>query len=202
MFGKKTNNNISSPEESMLKGVKWHASLSAILLILLGGVLLFQPQIVSGICRLIGSLLCLAGVVDIAIYFISDVRKNYGNNKLIIGIGLIVAGVFVLVAYKLIMHIVPLILGIFIIVDGVIKLQTAFNAAKVNDVNHKPIMAIAILTIIAGVLIVAFYSHIINLALRIVGLVMIFSGVTDFVNILYVGKKISDYIKDMEKLVK
>ena len=39
-----------------------------------------------------------------------------------------------------------------------------------------------------------------KLMIRVVGACMIYSGVTDLANIVYMSKKMSDYIKDMQAL--
>ncbi len=198
MFGKKVDN--KSSDEKAIKSITWQSLFAAVLMILIGCVLMIHPGIVKNICMIFGTALCVVGVVQLIIYFVSDVKKNYGKNKFIAGLCLIAAGLFVMIGYKIVMDIIPVVLGIFILVDGIIKLQTALNASKMDEYNHKPILVIAILTIIAGVAIIMFYSHIINFALRIVGAVMVFSGITDFVNVIYVGRKIRNYVKDMEAL--
>lgn len=93
MFGKRENDG-----EKKLKTITFHSLISAILLIVVGLLLLINPVgSIRTMCVTIGMILGAIGAVELLIYFVSDMKKNNGNNKLVFGIFLVVAGLFIMI---------------------------------------------------------------------------------------------------------
>ena len=92
-------------------------------------------------------------------------------------------------------------MGGFIFVNGIIKLQTAMNVMKLKGNKGGMLVLIAILTILLGIAILIMANTITNLILRIVGAAMIFTGVTEMVNMFYMSRGLKNYLEDMEALV-
>ena len=196
MFGKRENDG-----EKKLKTITFHSLISAILLIVVGLLLLINPVgSISTMCVTIGMILGAIGAVELLIYFVSDMKKNNGNNKLVFGIFFVVAGLFIMIGYRIVMQIVPLVLGLFIVVDGIMKLQTAVNAMKMNTEGKFAVLAIALITTVVGFVICFNAFDTAKILLRIIGAVMIFSGITDVMNIIYISRKLKNYVDDMKAL--
>ncbi|MBQ3664582.1 MAG: DUF308 domain-containing protein [Lachnospiraceae bacterium] len=185
-----------------LKGATWQSVVTGILFILLGVVLLINPEKVTRtIFHTIGTLLIVFGLIQLLMYFLSNVERRLKKNRFIIGSCIIIAGMFFIFGYSLIKNIVPYIMGGFIFVNGIIKLQTAMNVMKLKGNKGGMLVLIAILTILLGIAILIMANTITNLILRIVGAAMIFTGVTEMVNMFYMSRGLKNYLEDMEALV-
>ncbi len=200
MFGKKKRESeIQSLNQ--LKGFTWQSVLMGILFVLIGVVLVFNPEgVARTICFTIGAIIAAVGVINIILYFATDFKNNIQQNKLVIGILLSVLGLFFIVGYRIIMSVIPFVMGILIIFNGIVKLQTALNLVKIKAGSWGLSLAIAIITILLGVGIVLNSFGAAKTILRVIGFCLIFSGITDIINVVYLGKKTRNYFKDMEAL--
>lgn len=200
MFGKKKQNE-ELDELKQLKGLKWQSILMGLLFVLVGMVLILNPESVARtICFTVGSIIMIVGIIDIIVYFLTDFKNNMQQNKLVLGILLLVVGIFFIAGYKIIVSIIPLVMGILILFNGVMKLQTALNAAKMKSNGWGYLLGIAIVVIILGAVIIFNPFGTAAMVLRVAGVCLVFSGVMDIINMVYMSRKMSDYIKDMEAL--
>ena len=185
-----------------LKGVTWQSGVVGILFVLLGVVLLINPEEVTRrIFYTIGTLIVVFGLIQLLMYFLSNVERSLKRNRFIIGILMIITGTFFILGYKIIKNAVPYIMGVFILTNGIMKMQTAMNAMKIKGNRWGMLVIIAVLTILLGIAILILANGITNFVLRIVGASMIFSGVTDIINMIYMSRGLKNYIEDMEALV-
>ena len=184
-----------------LKGFKLQSVLIAILFILMGLVLVINPLgTTRTICFTIGSIILGAGLIFIIIYLVSDFKANIKKNKLVIGIVLLILGMVFFIAYRVIMSVIPTVLGVMIFVNGLTKLQTGIDARKINKDKSLWMIILAIVIILLGAFVVFNPFSASKLILRIIGICLMFSGITDLVSFIYLNKKISNYIKDMKAL--
>lgn len=202
MFGSKERKRREEMDRlSELKGFKFQSVLTAILFVLMGAVLAVNPVgTTRTICFTIGYIIIAISIVYIIGYFISDFKNNLQKNKLVIGIILLIIGLFFILGYRIIMSIIPTVLGVMIFLSGLTKLQTAFNARKINNEGTGWIMGIAVLNIVLGLFVVLNPFGTGKFLLRIIGICLVFSGITDLMNLLYINRKLSNYIKDMKAL--
>lgn len=199
MFGKKKSESADSLKE--LKGATLQNVLMGTLFVLLGVLLVLNPKgVVETLCFSVGSVILLIGAVNLIIYFVSDVKNNLPKNKFIIGIVLIILGLFFIVGYKTIMKIMSRIIGVLIIFNGVMKLQSALNAMKMKAKGWAYLALISVVTILIGAVFLLHFFGTAKIVLRIVGLFLILIGMMDMVNVVYIRKRLGDYLKDMEAL--
>lgn len=184
-----------------LKGIKLQSVLIAILFILLGLVLAINPLgVTRTICFTIGSIILGTGVVFIIVYLVSDFKDNIKKNKLVIGIILLILGIVFFVAYRVIMTGIPTVLGVMIFINGLGKLQTALDARRINKDKSLWLIIVAIAIILLGAFLVFNPLGASKLALRVIGIFLMISGITDIVSFVILNKKIKNHIKDMEAL--
>lgn len=184
-----------------LKGIKWEAIFTQILVILLGIVLLFNPETTARtVCYIIGMIIMAAGVIKILSYFLTSFENNWQKNSFVSGAVLVMVGILFMVKVEVIMSIIPIIMGIFVLLSGVGKLQAVFDLRRMKSDGWIGLLIIAIINIALGGLLFSDVIRAAKLMIRVVGACMIYSGVTDLVNIIYMSKKMSDYIKDMQAL--
>lgn len=184
-----------------LKGIKMQSVLIAILFILLGSVLVINPLgTTRTICYTIGSIILGAGIIFIIIYLVSDFKYNLKKNKLVIGIVLAIVGILFFVLYSIIVSVIPTVIGVLIFINGLTKLQTALDARRINKDNSSWMIIVAAVVILVGALAIFNPFGVSGFILRILGIFLIISGITDLVNFSILNKKIKNHIKDMEAL--
>ena len=184
-----------------LKGIKLQSVLIAILFILLGLVLAINPLgVTRTICYTIGSIILCAGVVFIIIYLVSDYKDNINKNKLVIGIALTIIGILFFILYRLIVSVIPTVIGVLIFINGLTKLQTALDARRINKDKSLWMIIMAIVVILAGAFAIINPFGVSGLVLRVLGVILMISGITDLVSFVILNKRIKDHIKDMEAL--
>lgn len=204
MFGNKKKEKQMQEIDKLkeLKSFTWQSVLTSLLFIIIGAILVIEKDaFVKKACFTIGGILILIGIVFIVIYAVSDVKKTMNNNKLTVGIALVIAGLVVIIGYSLVKLVVPIVLGVLIIINGFSKLQVAINSRKMDKEKSKVVLIVAILNILLGVFAICCTWMIVKFIFVIIGLILIFSGITDIINVFYMGKQIKNYIKDQEALI-
>lgn len=120
-------------------------------LCVLGVLLICIPEFFSGLLGvLIGIVLIVFGAVRMAGYFSKDLYRLAFQHDLTSGIILISLGVIILINPASLMIFVCSAMGLFLLMDGVMKIQTAFEAKKFGLGTWWLIFAMAVLTGLMG----------------------------------------------------
>lgn len=182
-----------------LKEIKWDAMLSALLYVIMGVVLLLFPETTAKtLGYLIGAVAVLAGAVSMISYLLRDAHESYYRNDFVYGLVGIAVGCFVFYKVDLIISLVPFILGLLVIVSGCGKLQDVIDMKRLNYGNWAIMLAIAAVNVVLGIVLLLNPFSAAKLLFQVIGIGLIFSGVTDGFVTFYLGKKIKKYLKDRE----
>lgn len=129
--------------------------------------------------------------------------------NLVIGIILMIAAIVVAYEHNFIKVILVYLIGIFIIIGGAMKIETAFYLRKKSE-RFVPILVVAIICIIFGILVLQIPMNVSDSggsnqvgerAIMILGIIMAVTGLIDFIYTLASARKEKAY-KDEEKLQK
>ncbi|MBE5945258.1 MAG: DUF308 domain-containing protein [Lachnospiraceae bacterium] len=163
--------------------------IRSIILIIAGVVLLFYPEMASNTLAYgIAFVFIVMGIVNIVGYFRqSDKALGGYDYGLVIGILLIV---FALLISKVLISLIPIILGFIVLFSGLMKLQQMCELLRHEVEGWIPVAVMAGVNIIAGCLAIFNPFKTVNLLLRIVGVGLLFGGITDLIASGYVSKKI------------
>lgn len=111
----------------MLKAIRNSLVLTSILYTILGMVLIIFPgAALNWACALIGVVTLLYGLTRVVGYFRGGGSYNQRFN-LFVGVVLLVLGAFLLIAPQFIVSIIPVVLGIYILVDSVAAVKRALD---------------------------------------------------------------------------
>ena len=176
------------------------AAFYGLICVILGIIDLINPEkMLSIIAYAIGISAIVCGIVFVIRYMVRDVRYNMGNNDFLSGIVAAVIGVIILIKWQELMALVPTILGVFIIVSGCIKLQDCIDLKKLGNSSYAVMLVMALVFIIFGAVLVAnpFESEV--LLLRLIGVSLIISGMTDIFASIFFDSIRKDYmLQDIE----
>ena len=133
-----------------------HAYITiSVIMLVLGLVLLIWPKMsLSVLCYLIGAMLIIGGVVKLVGYFSKDLYRLAFQFDLAFGILSILLGVVFIIHPEHIISILPIVMGIFILVEGVLRIQTAMDAKTFGLSTWWMMILLAIATSACGLLLI------------------------------------------------
>ena len=184
-----------------LKELKWDALFTGVLYILLGIVALLIPETMERLLGyLIGAVLILAGAVSMISYLLRDAHQNYYHNDFLHGLIGIVLGIMILYKVNIIISLVPVVLGVLVLVSGLSKLQDVIDLKRMEYGNWIVMLVLAIINLVLGLVLIFNPMKTAAVLFRLLGVGLIFSGVTDCFTTLYFAKKIRNYLAELNAI--
>ena len=181
----------------VLKELKWDALLKGALYVLLGVVAFWIPETMEKtLAYLIAVVLILAGAVSMICYLLRSAQDNYYRNDFLYGLVGIALGIIVLYKIELIISLVPVILGIMVLISGCAKLQDVIDMKRMNSGNWIVLLVIAGIDVLFGGLLIANPFKAATVLFRLIGVGLVFSGITDCVTIIYFADKFKRFVQD------
>lgn len=157
----------------------------SILLCVLGIVLIAVPGFsVSLLCRLGGGLLILFGAVKIIGYCSRDLYRLAFQYDLAFGILLVALGAILILRTSTMANVICILLGICILADALLKIQIAIDSKAFGIRPWWLILAVAIITGIAGFLLVFRPSESAQVVMVLLGIALLTEGALNLVTIL------------------
>lgn len=138
-----------------IKKIKWAYITVSVFMIILGILLIIFPKISAlTLCCVIGTLITLFGIVKLIGYFSKDLYQLAFQFDLAFGILALIAGILILIHPVNVIKMIPVILGVIILVDGVFKLQTTYDAKRFGLLYWWWILILAIVTSVCGLFLI------------------------------------------------
>ena len=153
--------------------------------------------------RLFGVLIVLFGVIKLIGYFSKDLYRLAFQHDLALGILLIVLGGIMLIDTNNVLNIICIGVGIYILLDGLLKIQIAIDSKRFGLSKWWLIMTAAIVTGIVGLMLIIRPGEGVRFATVLLGISLIFEGILNLVTALTAVKIMrsrlhSDDIIDIE----
>lgn len=165
-----------------LKNIKYLYSALSICLIGVGLLLLNCPGMaVEIIYRLGGVVLCLFGIVKMISYFSKDIFQLAFQFDLAIGIVFAVMGICLLLQPKRIMEMVTAIIGIIMLLDALLRVQTTIDAKRFGIEKWWVLLLISLTAAVIGTLLLLRPFKGAKIIISLVGLNLCFNGILNFV---------------------
>lgn len=141
--------------------------------IICGLVLLFNPgAMAAGICRIIGIVALITGIVE----FLNERNGAYRRSASARTILCIVAGAVLLLMPGLVLRSITLAAGLIIAAYAVTQILTALDARKLGRANWPLALIIPVALLILGIIMINGGISVANLAIRIIGIVLTIYG--------------------------
>lgn len=179
-----------------LKSIKTNILGSAVLCTILGIVLVIYPNTsLTIVCRAVGLIVLITGVG----FLISHARGGFfswfHNLDLILGILFVILGGFIIIKPLGLLSIVPVVFGVLLIFHGISDLGQGLELRKYEAEQWWVPMVLAAITILLGIVIMKNPFSTIDMLMRIIGICLIYDGLSD---LLIVGK-FSRSIRNFQK---
>jgi len=183
---------------NLVQRAKIYYIVVSCLMIALGLALIIFPQMgLNIVCYTVGALAILFGVAKIVGYFSKDLFRLAFQFDLSLGILSVLMGILVICFANADTWYValPYIFGVYAIIDGIAKLQTAIDAKRFGLRNWWGLVLLAILTSVAGVLSIM-YDMIARDAILIwLGILLLCDGIENLCTVIYTVKTFKNYKK-------
>lgn len=157
----------------------------SLLICILGVTLIAVPNFsLRLLCWLGGILLIAFGCIRIVGYFSKDLYRLAFQYDLAFGILLIVLGLILILRTDAIIHILCVLLGIFVLADGLLKVQIAIDSRQFGIEKWWMILTAAIVTGIVGGLLLFWPSAGPEVIMVLVGLSFLEEGILNLITVL------------------
>lgn len=181
-----------------LKSLKANYTISAVLCVLLGLVLVIWPGVTSQIiCMLLGGVLLAYGILQIAIYLFNRERTIVLQGMMLLGIVFAVIGLWILLKPEMIIMAVPVIVGVLIVIHGLHNVVQALALKKDGYENWWLACLLGGLTVIFGGVLIFNPFKAIELVVRIIGVFLIYDGVSD----IWILSRVFKVKRDKERII-
>lgn len=185
--------------EDIKKGMNkiFNASIVASVIILVLGIFLFvEPDlIIHMISIILGGIILIPGITSLIDYF-----KNKYQPSLITGVVTIIIGLILIINTKLVASILPFILGIYFIINGINRLQYALELKR-QRINYTTSLVFSILIIICGILFIINPFGGALVITKVMGIFMILYALLDLANSIIIKKEMNDIHKEMKNAI-
>lgn len=178
----------------VLKRVKAAYSIVSLMLLLYGIFLIIYPQLgIRWIYKIGGGLFIGIGIAKVIGYFSKDLLQLAFQHDLAMGIVSIVIGILMLMWTKDMIRILTICLGLFMLMEALLKIQTAIDAKRIGMKSWWLILAIGFITAVIGGLLVAAPLRGTQLIIRVIGLTIFAYGI---MNLYVVQNTVNTFRRD------
>ena len=172
-----------------IKAAKTGYIIISILLSVLGIVLIAVPDFsVTLLCVLGGGIMMLFGLVKIIGYCSKDLYRLAFQFDLAFGILFVVLGFILIIRTDAMVNLICIVMGICVLADALLKIQISIDSKTFGIQKWWLILAMAILTGVAGFLLVFRPSESIQIIMILFGIALITEGVLNLITILIAVK--------------
>lgn len=177
-----------------LKRAKWGYILYSFLLSLLGLALIIWPETsAETFCIIIGAISLIYGIVKVVEYFARGaVTYAFFQFDLAGGVFLTIIGVVLLLHPKYILLFLPVVIGFYMIIDGVMKVQTSIDAKRFGLRAWWLILTGALLCTALGMYLLFNPLEGGAVLMIVIGVSMLFDGIQNIFSALYTAKMVKN----------
>ncbi len=188
---------IKRPAEQIGSDIKksaWSAVFESLAIAILGILFVIWPETMMDIVTyVVGAIFIIKGGFEVINYFLEKGQNDFYNNGLLTGVVSILIGVAALVAGDRIANVFRIIVGVFIIYEALVRVNTAIKLHSAGIQAWKYVLIIALAVMVLGIF-VAF-----NDIASVIGWIMIAAGVIGVVGDILFAKQVDILIDRLTK---
>lgn len=186
----------------LMKTAKAGYIVMSVLFGLLGIMLIAVPEFsVPALAVVFGMMLILFGIIKIIGYFSRDLFRLAFQYDLASGILLILLGIITILKTENVMVFISVVLGIYILADGLLKIQIALDAKVFGIKNWWSILISAIAAGIIGCLLVIRPYESADILVILFGFSLLLEGILNLVTVLTAVRIIRKAPKQTDEII-
>ena len=161
-----------------LRKTAWSAIIESLALVILGILfLVLQESMIKILAYIVGAFFIVKGGFQIITYFMEKGQNDFFNNGLLSGVVSVLIGVASLLIGEDIASVFRVVIGVIIIYESLVRINTATKLATAKINTWKTIMLLALCMLVIGIFITFYNGAVITL----IGWMMILTGVVGIV---------------------
>lgn len=162
-------------------------------------LLLFPGNALLSVSYTIGGLTIAMGVIRVVRYFKQEHTYPYlFQSDLVIGLITVGLGLFMVTSPKTVMALLPNLLGILLVGCGIGNILRSVDAKNSGFAQWGVLLGMAILSIVAGLVILSNPFGAIELVIAVTGGCLIYESIADILTTMIINKKVKDIKKSAE----
>lgn len=171
---------------NQVKNFRKSYGFSSIAFILVGLALLLWPALsLRLVCGLFGLVILIKGISSLVGYARSEVRTVFHYFGWVFGAAATALGVFLLIKPETVVSVLPILVGLFVIFDGVMRIQSALELRNAGYHKWWSFLLLALLSAGLGVLILWNPFATVEVLVMVIGIILMVEGVLNLGGSLY-----------------
>lgn len=185
--------------KSKLKSMYRTSMIFSIILFFIGLFLVIKASTtLHAISYIIGVMLILWGVVQLITALTNKEKENnYLSAGFILGVFSLIIGIVVIIDPEIIGSIIPFVIGIWMVINGVTKLYYALSLNKIQKAT--PAVVISLIILACGIFLIANPFKGAEILTQIIGASIMVYSVLDIVECFTLKKVVKDFTKEPTK---
>ena len=162
---------------------------TSILYLIFGIVMLFFPStVIKSACYLVGIIFIFVGISGVMMYIKTELKTAFISFSLVISIVFGAFGVYVLLNSEAFASFLPLVMGIFLLIDSISKLSMAFDLRNFKYKNWWQILIISFIILGCGLLLLFNPFDALIVSVQIIGAILIVDSISNIFTIYSYSK--------------
>lgn len=183
--------------KELFRHIKVNFFLAALVYLVLGVILAVWPHTSSTvICVGFGLFLLAYGVVTLVTLFLRSSRSGQFQFEMILGILFAGLGIFFLLRSDVVLSFLPVVIGVYIVIDALLNLKRAQELYRMGYVRWWITLVTSLISAALGILILWNPLFLSDFIFRMVGIVLIYTGVSDLVALFTVGHITRNWLRN------
>ena len=188
---------IKRPIEKVGSDIKksaWSAISESLAILILGILFVAWPDVmVRAVAYVVGAILIIKGAFQVINYFMEKGQNDFFNNNLLMGVVSILIGIAALVVGEGIANIFRIVVGIFIIYESLVRINTAVKLHSAGVPIWRYVLVLALVVLVLGVFVTF------NDIGSVIGWMMILTGLIGIVGDTLFIQQINTVIEKLTK---
>ena len=183
---------------NVFKRIKWTYVLLSVFFLVLGLLLVCNPDTsMVTICRILGGIALAFGVVKIVLYFVRDIEGVAVRYDFAVGAFTVIVGALLLWRAPTMVGILSVVIGLFILVDCVFKLQVAIDSRRMGASSWWVTLLFTCVCMVMGFLLVFDPLSGQQVLATVMGISLIADGLQNLCTVIYAAV----FVKDVKETV-
>lgn len=181
--------------KDLLKRIKADTILTAVLYIVLGVFLIiWSDKAVVLLGRIVAIILIVVGLVNMIHYIAErDSKHAYASS---LGIIALLVGIWLFIKPASAAMLIPIILGVIMLIDGVQDLRMAMEARANNGSRWGASLAMGIFSMLFGVLCILNAFGVVKLVFKVIGVMLVYNGISDLIIVVKTVRAVKEYSQE------
>ncbi|MDE5824668.1 MAG: DUF308 domain-containing protein [Lachnospiraceae bacterium] len=168
--------------KSIIQDMKQNYFVNAVIMVVLGLVLVIWPHILGVmLCYVLGGALILMGIIQLIGFLRSERLGFYNKFSMLMGIVLILLGIWICTQPRIVLSIIPVIVGIIVLLHGLMDIQYTLDIKRTGNTKWWIALIAALLTLGVGLMLVFNPFTAYEISMILLGIAMLYDGGSDLV---------------------